>query len=225
MPRKPKFTHPLRTLRAALGKSQPQFAKMFGVSASYMQAVELGQRKLNDELADAIMLRLGVDAESLKGRRSMPKPLLLSARNMKIALLIGDSPHLTLLQKFVQLLNEVRKVGYPRLEKKLNSDQLFYLFQAHVKFWEKQIAPNWEWSSPYHALNSKLEILFEAAKREKKHFTLAMRLSRWIEKSANEFRLRTTINAITGANSARWPSFMQTLADSFNLPQRQRRKR
>ena len=58
MPRKPKFVHSLRTVRAALNKSQPQFAKMFGVSASYIQAIELGQRNLTDELADAIMLRV-----------------------------------------------------------------------------------------------------------------------------------------------------------------------
>src|SRR5262249_9590341 len=66
MPRRPKFIHPLRVVRIGLNKSQPQFAKMFGVSASYIQAVELAERTLNDELADAIMLRFGVDAESLK---------------------------------------------------------------------------------------------------------------------------------------------------------------
>src|SRR6266568_2284641 len=76
MPREPKFVHPLRTVRAALKKSQPQFANMFGVSASYIQAIELGQRKLSDELADAIMLRLGVDAESLKRRRGVPVSLI-----------------------------------------------------------------------------------------------------------------------------------------------------
>ena len=30
MSRRPKFIHPLRAVREALGKSQPQFAKMFG---------------------------------------------------------------------------------------------------------------------------------------------------------------------------------------------------
>jgi transcriptional regulator with XRE-family HTH domain len=73
MPIKPKFVHPVRAIRTAARLTQPQFAKLFGVSASYIQAIELGQRQISDDLAYAMMTRFGVTSRSLKKKRGRPK--------------------------------------------------------------------------------------------------------------------------------------------------------
>ena len=197
MPREPKFTHPLRTVRAALKKSQPQFAKMFGVSASYIQAIELGQRNLTDELADAIMLRLGVDAESLKRKRGVPVSLIGS--NKAEFLLQSESrDDLEKVYKDYKALKKVRDQGER--------------FRRSVVFWHKTIVPAWrseQWQVR-DALDNKLGLLFEAAELENKYHAVAMRLSRWIDDAVNEFRLRI-------GRDAQWPTFMETLSGSFTL--------
>jgi transcriptional regulator with XRE-family HTH domain len=73
MPIRPKFVHPVRALRTAARLTQPQFAKLFGVSASYVQAIELGERQINDDLAYAMMTRFGASPRSLKKKRGRPK--------------------------------------------------------------------------------------------------------------------------------------------------------
>ena len=66
MPKKPRFVNQVRRLRTdALHLTQPQFAKLIGISASMLQAVELGVRKLSPALADRISYATGVDPESL----------------------------------------------------------------------------------------------------------------------------------------------------------------
>jgi transcriptional regulator with XRE-family HTH domain len=232
VPLKPKFFHPLRAVRAALKKSQPEFAKMFGVSASYIQAIELGQRKLSDELADAIMLRLGVDAESLKRKIGAPVSLI-SSENAEFTVWSRMSPKrgdLDGLERVDEEYETVRKVGDPNER-----------FRLSLAFWQKRIVPSWkseQWMIR-EGLNNKLEMLFEAAERENKYHALTMRLSRWIENAVTEFRLRTTINAIRSTRTgydAQWPTFMETLSKSFRLkpsrsqrrcqlPRRQRRKK
>jgi transcriptional regulator with XRE-family HTH domain len=68
MPKKPKRIHPLRSLRETLGKTQGRFAKMVGVSESYIQAIELGQRQISDDLALDIAANYGLNPEWLKGK-------------------------------------------------------------------------------------------------------------------------------------------------------------
>jgi transcriptional regulator with XRE-family HTH domain len=73
-----KFKHPLSELRKALGrnkgdfKTQPAFAKQFGVSGSLIQKIELDDRDIDDELCCDIALKFGLIPESLKRKRGMP---------------------------------------------------------------------------------------------------------------------------------------------------------
>jgi transcriptional regulator with XRE-family HTH domain len=78
VPRPAKFTNPLRAVREAANKTQPEFARICGVSKSYIQAVELGKRTLNDNVCYAIALRFGVNIKTLKKKRGLPTPLLAS---------------------------------------------------------------------------------------------------------------------------------------------------
>jgi transcriptional regulator with XRE-family HTH domain len=228
----------LRTLRAALGKSQPQFAKMFGISASYVQAIELGQRTLNEELADAIMLRLGVDAESLKRKRGAPVHLIGSGK-AEFTLWSGrrDLYHITehpehwftTAEETSRSQAEMDKVvkEYAALNKVTDQRERF---RCCVLFWQKRIVLAWksdQWQV-WDVLDNKLRLLFEAAEREHKYHSVAMRLSRWIDNVVREYRLRTTIDVIRNSRSGRdaqWPAFMDTLSPSFRLKPRSRRRR
>jgi transcriptional regulator with XRE-family HTH domain len=199
------------------GKSQQQFARMFGVSASYIQAIELGQRNISNELADAIMLQLGIDAESLKRRRSMLRSLVESGR-AELMLWRGPSSERAEMYPLFDEYTKLKKIADP-------NERL----RRSILFWQK-ITPHWDWYIARRALDDKLALLFEAATREKKHFPLAMRLSRWIENSVSDFRLRTTIDAVRATRKTDWPPFMETLSESFRLlprheKQRRRRRR
>jgi len=239
MPLRPKFIHPLRVVRAALNnKSQPEFAKMFGVSASCIQKVELGQRTLDNELADAIMLRLGVDAESLKRKRA-PVHLIGSGKadftlwsGRRSLYHTAEHPEhwFTTAEETSRSQAEMDKAvkEYAALKKVTDQRERF---RRCVMFWQKRIVPAWrsdQWLVG-DALHNKLEMLFQAAGRENKYHSVAMRLSRWIDNTVSEFRLRTTINVIRDSRSGRdaqWPAFMDTLSESFRLkPHSRRRKR
>ena len=76
MPRKPPFKNPVRLLREALGKTQPEFARVIGVSPKYLQKIELGERRLTDDLADFLMAAFGVSPDSVKQKRGRPLHLL-----------------------------------------------------------------------------------------------------------------------------------------------------
>ena len=214
MPRRPRFIHPLRVVRLALGKSQLQFARMFGVSASYIQAVELGQRNLNDELADAIMLRCGVDASSLKRKRG--KPEFLSYFNDELAkAILGSDSHVPVNPETWRAVEEfagLRKVTDER-------ERLRRLFA----FWRCVILPALkahQWRV-HAALGGKVALLFEAAERENKYYSVAMQLSRVIDTLVDEYDLLTTINVIgRRPRGTRWPSFMDILSLSFPLKPR-----
>jgi transcriptional regulator with XRE-family HTH domain len=76
MPRKPPFKNPVRLLREALGKTQPEFARVIGVSPKYLQKIELGERPLTDDLADLMMATFGVSQDSVKQKKGRPLHLL-----------------------------------------------------------------------------------------------------------------------------------------------------
>lgn len=75
MPRPPKFIHPVRTLRQELKKSQEQFAKMVGISASLLKKIELGQRNMSETLSLRIMSATGVTETSILKKTG--KPMLM----------------------------------------------------------------------------------------------------------------------------------------------------
>jgi transcriptional regulator with XRE-family HTH domain len=222
MPRKPKFVHPLRIVREAAGKSQPEFAKLFGVSGSYIQAVELGQRKMSDELADAIMLRFGIDRASLG--REIPKSLIGSGKAWFVLRSFrGSEENIRQgLAELFQQYTEVQKVREPRER-----------LRRCVDFWQNSVIPGWEFWKVRDALQRKLDLLLEAAELEKKkHFAVAMSLSRWIEETVRDFRLQAMIQHVLKSRREEnegWPAFMETLADSFKLRnstnERSRRRR
>jgi transcriptional regulator with XRE-family HTH domain len=215
MPRKPKFVHPLRAVRAAINKSQPEFAKMFGVSASYIQAIELGQRNISSELADDIMLRFGVEAESLKRKRFLPVSLL---RQDKIDIENSSS---SATKKLGQEFAALQEITDPRER-----------LQFCIEFYRK-IFPGFESGIPYQEFPRKLGILIEAAVREKKHLPLLIRLDRWMENAAKKFRLETTMKVVAG-NRSDWKPFREMIWQSLpflppqkknQLPRPRRKKR
>ena len=55
MPRKPSFSHALRQVREAVGKTQSDFAQMVGCSAPTIRGIENGQRHVTQELAERIL--------------------------------------------------------------------------------------------------------------------------------------------------------------------------
>ena len=67
MPRKPSFHHPLRDLRAVLGKeyTQRKLSRELGVSEVAIKRIENGTLRLSTEMKGRIAAFAGVDAESL----------------------------------------------------------------------------------------------------------------------------------------------------------------
>jgi transcriptional regulator with XRE-family HTH domain len=205
----------------ALKKSQPQFAKMFGVSASYIQAIELGQRNISSELADDIMLRFGVEAESLKRKRGLPVSLL---RQDQIDIK-NSSPSAT------------KKLGREFAALQEITDPCERL-QFCIEFYRK-IFPYFESEVRYQNFARKVEILFTAAVREKKHLALLIRLDRWMENAVKKFGLEPTIKAVIrpyvgGNREVDWQPFRELICHSLpflplqkkdQLSRRRRKKR
>ena len=159
------------------------------MSTSNIQKIELGKRTISDELGDAIMLHSGIDPQSLK-RRGRPRHLAES-RVMWHGPLTTDQ--------------------YDRLRKIRNP------LRRSITLWQR-LSLDWSWGRPYGALFRKLELLFEAARLEHKHFSLGIQLDRWIENKKIEFRLRTKISANLARTNEDWPPpFIETLSENFKL--------
>lgn len=73
VPRPPRHHHAIRRLRQSIGKSQKDFARLIGLSASALQRIELGSLKLSSKVAQRISVVTGVRAKCLFRRN---KPLL-----------------------------------------------------------------------------------------------------------------------------------------------------
>jgi transcriptional regulator with XRE-family HTH domain len=206
MSRKTKFNHPLHEVRTAISKTQSEFAKMFGVSASYIQAIELGKRNISPEFADDIMIQLGIEAESLKRQRGLPRSLLRSGKaKSKTA-----SPKVKkLAQEFAALQSETD----PRER-----------LRARIEFYQK-IFPYFASEIRYQDFVRKLEVFFSAAARDEKHLPVIMRLDRWLENAAKDFRLRAAIMKVAGRNYAvDWHPFKDVLFRSLPfLPPQEKR--
>jgi transcriptional regulator with XRE-family HTH domain len=173
--RKSKSNHPLAKVRIALEKSQEQFARMFGVSASYIQAIELGGRTINDELCDDIELRLGVRASSLKQEGGRPVVWLLEERTIALMPQRISTP----------ILSDLRKL------RRRPRERLRY----KIDLWKKMRA-TMEEKAPRKEIVEKLLILLDAAAREQKQLAVLWRLDRWIEDQIASLNLRTRVSII-----------------------------
>jgi transcriptional regulator with XRE-family HTH domain len=109
MPKEPKFkNNPLRLIRKALKYTQPEFARLIGLSESYVQKVELGDEVLSEQVAVRMGLQFGFRPSSLRRQRGSPKPL--RERKSSLAEQIDDwqgmleIPTTTCLQQLEQVL-------------------------------------------------------------------------------------------------------------------------
>ena len=76
MPRQPKQSHPLRQLRKVLGETQAQLAKHLGITTSFLQKIELGQRSIQKELKEDLINQFGIHPESLESGSDEIRTLL-----------------------------------------------------------------------------------------------------------------------------------------------------
>jgi transcriptional regulator with XRE-family HTH domain len=217
MPRKPRFVHPLRCVRNAVGMSQTAFANAFGVSASFIQAIELGERNLNDDLADKLTLRYGISARSLRQKQGVPRhlfdsnephPLPRIPASEKARMVVHHG--LTIPQAMKDMFEEFRALKRIKNQRKR--------LRAMIAFWKAKIVPTSENKGQVldvaGMLDNKLALLFIAAQYKNKYFPLAMRLNRWIDNQVHEYRLRTTIDGLRRCRSGRdalWPAFINAL--------------
>jgi transcriptional regulator with XRE-family HTH domain len=154
--------------------SQRVFAKVIGLSPSMLQKIELGKRGLTERVTEAVMVRFGIEPESLKGT----DPLSL----------LGN--------RFGSLADSIR-------------------------YWDKfcETFSRSAFNNFKDTIKPKLEILLEAAKKEKKEIALYLRLDRWIETVAKEFGLEFTItnasnNRRKNRDGANWISFVESLGSA-----------
>ncbi|MCX6904154.1 MAG: helix-turn-helix transcriptional regulator, partial [Verrucomicrobia bacterium] len=69
MPRKPRFIHPLRQLRACLGLTQTAFARLIGCSAPAIQRIENGTMPMSHRIAQNILQATGANPTELRAGR------------------------------------------------------------------------------------------------------------------------------------------------------------
>jgi transcriptional regulator with XRE-family HTH domain len=70
MPKKPRFNHPLRKVRKAIGLSQAGFARLIQCSTPTIHAVENGRLRISPALETRIHVETGANTQELiKGRK------------------------------------------------------------------------------------------------------------------------------------------------------------
>jgi len=70
MPKKPRFNHPLRKVRKAIGVSQDGFARLVRCSTPTIHAIENGRLRMSQTLEASISVATGADTrELIKGRK------------------------------------------------------------------------------------------------------------------------------------------------------------
>src|SRR5438045_4049577 len=65
MPRRARQKHPIRRLRAIIGKTQCGFAKTIGVSPTWLKQIENNVRQLSPRTARLIRFEAGIDDKAL----------------------------------------------------------------------------------------------------------------------------------------------------------------
>jgi transcriptional regulator with XRE-family HTH domain len=215
-----KRVHPVRAVRDAAEVSQAEFAEMFGVSRSYIKAIEIGKRKLGDNLANAIMLRFGIDADSLKKDRRSPVSLIKLdkagflysgsgfARKFRCPADVGKQPRG--FEKFRRDLGQAKnELDVLRRDKRAQLSRL-------ISFWQNNVLPSWELDRERvrASLKRKFDVTLEAAAKGSEFYAVAMHLDNCLDAAADEFGLK---RAIAGLNRGPLPKFMDTLAPYFWL--------
>ena len=79
--RLPKKIHSLHRVRHVIGMTQTDFAFQIGISSRMLQSIELGERRLSEDVVDAVYLLTGVIPESLK--KGIPQSSLGGAFDFK----------------------------------------------------------------------------------------------------------------------------------------------
>jgi transcriptional regulator with XRE-family HTH domain len=175
MPRKPKISSPMRELRLALGKTQTQFGRMFGISRIYAQSIELGQRPMPDDLGDEIELKFGLRPGALKQKKGMPVVWLFQERTVVVLPQRISEP----------ILKELRKLR----------DQPRERLRYQIDRWQKML-PAMEKNAPRNEVVDKLLMLLDAAASEQKQLSALWRLDRWIENQIASLKLREPIRIV-----------------------------
>ncbi len=82
MPRRPKFNHPVRVIRTSVKLTQEKFAAEMGLSASALQAIELGKRRAKQGIDPLLAARIAVRFGAKPGTFERPDlvPLDLTGR-------------------------------------------------------------------------------------------------------------------------------------------------
>ena len=115
MPRHPTTENPVRFLREALGKTQSAFANEIGISAKYLQKIELGERPLTDDLADFFMAAFGVTQDSVRERTGRPLHLLENEDHLDLVANIATWQSMgDLLETFIQ--QDIEAYFLPKLQ-------------------------------------------------------------------------------------------------------------
>jgi transcriptional regulator with XRE-family HTH domain len=169
MPKKPPFQNPVRLLREALGKTQPEFAQIAGISSTYLQKIELGKRPIADDLIDFMAAAFGVAPLSMRKRKGKPVHQLANPDHQDLAENIRAWQAATgTIHKFV------------------------------VQDFRNHLLP-------------KLELLFDAANRQKKGTAfsypkataISLRLDRWISGIVEDFDLKRVIDQVLQERKAK----------------------
>jgi transcriptional regulator with XRE-family HTH domain len=227
---KTKCHHPVRWVRALAGKSRAKFARLFGISDSYVEAIERGDRQLTDELRDKIALLYGLDDRSLKLRSGFPRSVIDTKRldfNSFYDPDLAEPPAgasdkeitaamIAALDRGMELFQELEAL--PKVRNKY--DRL----QRSMIFWQKYVLHSKQSHTPVeNVLSNKLGLLFEAAAQEEQFYPLAMELSRWIEHAVSKYRLRSAITVLRNSRdgeAGEWPTFMESLRNIWLNPER-----
>jgi len=198
--------HPLRYIRVALNSiSQRDFARQFGVSTAYVQSIEGYRRYLSRDFAVEIMLRLGIDSDSLLFERGRPRSVI-ETNSAEFTFFLEDG--------------ESKEDAFKNLVVLAHLADKKERLKRCIGFWRERVVPSMESETPLALLQEKVDMLFDAARCEGKHVELAMRLDRWLEASMIKFRLKTAF-AVTKHSRFRGDvaaqPFLESLTDNFKL--------
>lgn len=206
----------MKIIRVLLNRSRQQFATDLGISARYVEAIESGDRKLTDTLIAEIMVRFGIDPESLKGKHCFPRSVLgpkkITVRCDDRYGATPDNPvEVTIpLDKF--FADNKAKDKYAQLR------VLMALWQQYAIHWQI----NHEGIEELFTL--KLTLLLHAAAESNCYYSLAMRLDLVIDHLREVFQLQKGTNdhlpealrlGKWTTDFHEWPSFFDALKNSF----------
>jgi hypothetical protein len=194
---------------------------MLGISARYIQDFEAG-RPIPDWLLDEIMLRFGIDPDSLRQEAGWPISLLdtdrfnFTYRDPDL----GDGPGDSASDEEIaeSMLNAIdsavalnRKIT--RLQKIRDKNERL---KISIELWQQYatLSQSEAHQSIEEVLVVKLSLLRDAARQKGSYLAAALQLSNWIEKAVELFGLRKTINELR-AKRTDWPPVIELLRNEW----------